>query len=296
LNILIVGNAAVDLAYRVPHLPRAGETLLARARTVDVGGKGLNQAVAARRAGAEVRLVAPVGRDQAARRIRRVLAREGLDPALLVAVDAPTDESVIWVAEDGENAIVSTAEAAQRLLPADVAAVESLGRADTLLMQGNIPTATIAYCLKVARGRGARLVVNTAPLVPGAELLVPSADVLVVNAGEAAGLSGAIMPEVAAATLVDRGAASVVVTLGAAGAHVLTNGTHHRLPAPEVAAVDTTGAGDVFAGVLAAALDAGSDLWAATAWAVRAASLKVTRRGTIAGFPTAAEVAKLRPC
>jgi bifunctional ADP-heptose synthase (sugar kinase/adenylyltransferase) len=87
-----------------------------------------------------------------------------------------------------------------------------------------------------------------------------------------------------------------VITLSAVGAHVLTNGTHHRLPAPEITAIDTTGAGDVFAGVMAAALDAGSDLGAATAWAIRAASLKVTRRGTIAGFPTAAEMAALRQC
>jgi ribokinase len=87
-----------------------------------------------------------------------------------------------------------------------------------------------------------------------------------------------------------------VVTLGALGAHVLTNGIHHRLPAPKVTVVDTTGAGDVFAGVLAAALDAGSDLCAATTWAIRAASLKVTRPGTISGFPTTAEVAALRPC
>jgi ribokinase len=294
LSILIVGNAVVDIAYRIRRLPRPGETLLARARTVDVGGKALNQAVAACRAGAEVRLVAPVGRDEAAQRIRDLLAREDLDPALLVAVDAPTDEAVIWVAEDGENAIVSTADAARGLLATDVAAVEGLRPTDTLLMQGNIPTETMARCLDAVRGCGARLVVNTAPFVPGAELLVPRADVLVVNRGEAAGLSGATAPEAAAEALVGRGAGSVVVTLGAAGAHCLTGGRHHRLPAPEVATIDTTGAGDVFAGVLAAALDAGTDLRAATTWAVRAASLKVTRRGTIAGFPTAAEMAALR--
>ena len=295
MSILVVGNAVVDIAYRIRRLPRPGETLLASARTMDVGGKGLNQAVAARRAGAEVRLVAPVGRDQSARRIRDVLAREGLDPALLVAVDAPTDESVIWVAEDGENVIVSTAAAAQRLRPADVAAVGDLGPADTLLMQGNLPLETITRCLEAARGSGARIVVNTAPWVPGAELLVAMADVLVVNAGEAAGFSGATAPEAAAEALVGRGPDSVVVTLGAAGAHLLIGDTHHRLPAPAVTTVDTTGAGDVLVGVLTAALDAGIDLRAATVWAIRAASLKVTRHGTIAGFPTAAEVAALRP-
>ena len=240
MSILVVGNAVVDMAYRIRRLPRPGETLLASARTMDVGGKGLNQAVAARRAGAKVRLVAPVGRDEAARRIRDALAREGLDPALLVAVDAPTDESVIWVAEDGENAIVSTAAAAQSLRPADVAAVDTLGAADTLVMHGNLPLETVARCLRTARGSGARIVVNTAPWVPGAELLVPMADVLVVNFGEAAGLSGAVVPEAAAEALVDRGPNSVVVTLGAAGAHLLIDGTHHRLPAAPVTTVDTT--------------------------------------------------------
>ena len=101
---------------------------------------------------------------------------------------------MIWVAADGENAIVSTALAAHALEPADVAAVGALGPADTLLMQGNIPIATTAHCLELAGRRGARLVVNTAPLVRGAELLVPMADVLVVNAGEAAGLSGERSP------------------------------------------------------------------------------------------------------
>jgi ribokinase len=294
MSILVVGNAVVDIAYRIRRLPRPGETLLASARTMDVGGKGLNQAVAARRAGAEVRLVAAVGRDEPARHIRDVLAREGLDPALLVAVDAPTDESVIWVAEDGENVIVSTADAAHRLLSADVAALGDLGPADTLLLQGNLPHETIARCLEAARGKGARIVVNTAPGVPGAELLVAMADVLVVNAGEAAGFVGATAPEAAAEALVGRGPDSVVVTLGAAGAHLLSGDTHHRLSAPAVAAVETTGAGDVLVGVLTAALDAGIDLRAATVWAIRAASLKVTRPGTIAGFPTAAEMAALR--
>jgi ribokinase len=294
VSILVVGNAVVDIAYSLRRLPRPGETLLASARTMDVGGKGLNQAVAARRAGAEVRLIAPVGEDEAAWRIRDVAAREGLDPALLVAVDAPTDEAVIWVAEDGENVIVSTAAAAQRLRPADVAVVDTLGPADTLLMHGNIPLETIARCLGTARGSGARIVVNTAPWVPGAELLVPMADVLVINAGEAAGLSGASVPKAAAEALIGCGSGSVIITLGAAGAHLLTGDTHHRLPAPEVTTVDTTGAGDVLVGVLTAALDAGIDLQAATVWAIRAASLKVTRHGTIAGFPSATEVAAAR--
>jgi ribokinase len=137
-------------------------------------------------------------------------------------------------------------------------------------------------------------VVNTAPGVPGAELLIAMADVLVLNAGEAAGLSDATAPDAAAEALGARGPDSVVVTLGAGGAHLLTGGIHHRLPAPEVTTVDTTGAGDVLVGVLTAALDSGVDLRAATAWAIRAASLKATRHGTIAGFPTAAEVAALR--
>src|SRR3954447_6768818 len=294
MSILVVGNAVVDIAYLVPRLPLPGEKLLASVRRMDVGGKGLNQAVAARRAGSQVRLAAPVGGDEAAQRIHDLLVREGLDPALLVAVDAPTDEAVIWVADDGENAIVSTTAAAQRLRPADLAAVDSLGSTDTLLMQGNLPLEAMARCVEAARANRARIVVNTAPWVPGAELLVAAADVLVVNAGEATGFSGASAPETAAEALARRGPASVVVTRGAAGAHVLSGDSHFRLPAPTVATVDTTGAGDVLVGVLAAALDAGLELPVAADWAIRAASLKVTRPGTIAGFPSAAEMAALR--
>ncbi len=103
---------------------------------------------------------------------------------------------MIWVAEDGENAILSTADAARRLLPAGVtAAGAGLDPSDTLLVQGDLPLGTTTRCLEAARGCGARLVVNTAPGLPGAELLVPVADVLVVNAGEAMGLSGASGPE-----------------------------------------------------------------------------------------------------
>ena len=258
VSILIVGNAVVDIAYRIRRLPRPGETLLASARTMDVGGKELNQAVAARRAGAEVQLVTPVGRDEPARHIRNVLAREGLDPALLVTVDTPTDKWVIWVAEDGENVIVSTAAAAQGLRPADVAAVGDLGPADTLLMQGNLTLETIARCLEAARGSGARIVVNTAPGCRGG----------------AAGRDGqrarhqrwrgsraleSDRTEAAAEALSGRGPGSVVVTRGAAGAHLLIGDRHHSLPAPEVTTVDTTGAGDELVGVLAAALDAGLD-------------------------------------
>src|SRR5919202_1196937 len=139
-----------------------------------------------------------------------------------------------------------TSHAAHGFRPADVAAVAGLGPADTLLMQGNIPLATTAHCLDLARRRGARLVVNTAPLVPGAELLVPKADVLVVNAGEAAGLSGKREPAAAAELLVRRGTASVVVTLGAAGVHLLAAGAHPPRPAPPVKPLGTPRAGGGF--------------------------------------------------
>jgi ribokinase len=130
--------------------------------------------------------------------------------------------------------------------------------------------------------------------VPGAELIVPTADVLVVNAGEARGLSGAKEPAAAAEVLAARGADIIVVTLGAVGVHLFAGGTHRQLTTPLAEAMDTTGAGDVFTGVLVAALDAGGELREAIAWAARAASLKVARRGTVAGFPTAAELAGLR--
>jgi ribokinase len=295
LTVVVIGNATVDLSYDVPRLPLPGETVLARAKRVDAGGKGLNQAIVARRAGAEVVYCAPLGRDALAEVILERLQAEGLEGAPLRRVPVPTDESLIFIAPGGENAIVSTAAAAQSLDEAAAAPVLALlGAGDLLLMQGNLTREITHFCLQRARAAGARTLLNPAPIAFDYAKLLPAVDIAVVNAIESESLSGEADRRAAAEALRHAGAGTVVTTLGSEGACLLDGDGERRVPAPAVEAVDTTGAGDVFCGVLAAALEARLDREMALRWAVAAASLKVTRRGTASAFPGRDELLRLR--
>lgn len=283
MKLLVLGNAAIDLSYPVSRLPAPGETLLAGAKQVDIGGKGLNQAVVAARTGASTRLVAAVGDDWAGTLIRDRLAAEQLDPSDLHIVDGPTDESIVMVTPDGENAIVSTTAAAARLpLAHVVAAIDALAVGDLLLLQGNLSRASTEAALSLARQRRAVTMLNPSPIAFDYSGLLQWADIAVVNMVEAA-ILGPI------------GAGTVILTEGAHGARLLAAGQEARVPAPAVAAVDTTGAGDVVCGVIAAGLALGLAIEPALSWAMAAAARKVTRRGAFAGLPSAAELNELRP-
>lgn len=295
MTILVLGNATVDLSYAVERLPLPGETLLARSKLVDAGGKGLNQAVVAHRAGARVHFCAPIGDDATAQVILRHLAAEGLSETFLQRNAGTTDESLIFVSPSGENAIVSTADAARSLQVAVVRdALTGLNGGDFLLMQGNLTRSTTLAGLEAARAAGLRTVLNPAPIAFDYTGLWPLVDVTVLNEVEATLLGGSENTDGAAAHLLAAGSRCVVATLGAAGARLYDASGMAAVPAPPVKAVDTTGAGDVVCGVLAAGLAQGMATRVALGWAVAAASLSVTRRGTGAAFPTGAELAELR--
>jgi ribokinase len=295
LTLHVVGNATVDLLYRVARLPRPGETILASERLVDAGGKGLNQAVVARRAGAEVCFRAVIGGDASAAVILERLAGEGLDARDLGRWPGPTDESLIMVAESGENAIVSTAGAAASFAPDKAAAaLEGARPGDLLLLQGNLSRATTLACLKAARARGVRTMLNPAPIHFAYDGLWPYVDWAVLNEVEAERLGGTADVAAAAEALRRAGAARVVATLGPKGAVLFGGDARLDVPAPAVAVVDTTGAGDTVCGVLAAGIAADMAEGAALAWAVDAASLACTRPGTSSSFPSPAELEELR--
>jgi ribokinase len=294
MTILVIGNATVDLSFEVDHLPEPGETLLARSRLVDAGGKGLNQAIVAHRAGAAVTYVAAIGDDADGQIICRRLLDEEMDLAHLRIREGATDQSIIYLDPQGENAIVSTAAMATSLGAADAAApLDALQNGDLLLMQGNLSRTTTEACLIEARRRGARTLLNPAPIAFDYAGLWPIVDVAIVNEVESRVLGGIEPHDAAARRLLALGAGAVIVTLGAAGALVVTRDGVRPVPAPTVTVVDTAGAGDVFCGVLAAALARGRSLADAVPLAVTAASLAVTRRGTSSAFPSAAELAAL---
>ena len=289
-RVLVLGNATLDVIQMVERLPRPGETLLSRGILRCPGGKGLNQAVAAARTGASVSLAAPVGQDADAAFLAHELGREtGLKIDWRVT-DAASDMSSIWVAGDGENMIVSTAASAWCLTPEHARSIcADLMPSDMLLMQGNLRADTTTAAAKTARARGACTVLNTAPIFWDMRPIIGLFDIVIANEGEAKAVAGgdlaAFWP-----TLRDGGVRTAVVTLGARGARLFGTDEDSIITAPRSHAIDTAGAGDVMVGTMVGLLAQGWDQRTAATTAVAAASLSVTRPGTIPSFPTHDEI------
>ena len=294
--IHVVGNAAVDLVLRLDRLPRAGETLVARAFNEDLGGKGANQAIVIARCGEPVRLVAGIGADAHGERIRRSLETEGVETDGLRVGLHPTDRCLVYVDDAGENIIVSLIESALGFDPlAETAPLSEFALGDWLAMQGNLAPGITRDCLARAKRSGATTVLNPSPTWPVAEYDWSRVDLAIVNRGEAAELGGVDDPLEAARALLGAGAGLVALTLGDEGAAMLGPQGLLRAVAPRVAALDTVGAGDVFAGVLIAARASGHEWGEALHAATQAASLSVQRRGVLASFPSAREIADILP-
>jgi ribokinase len=282
-RIVVLGNATLDVIQRVERLPAPGETVLALSTARCAGGKGLNQAVAASRTGASTLLAAPIGRDTDAGFIAGSLKGEPDLAVNWLACDAPTDMSAIWVASGGENVIVSSAACARSVMPDQARSLcETLAAGDILLMQGNLSPDTTRAAAQTARSRGARRMLNTAPIAWNMRDMLGLFDIVIANEGEAAHLA-----------LQAAGIRTAIVTLGGRGALIVDDGVETMIDAPRVTAVDTAGAGDVFVGTLAGLLANGATLSPAAAVAVAAASLSVTRPNTMPSFPSRTEIAAL---
>jgi ribokinase len=294
-GVVVVGSVNRDLTARLARFPAPGETVFGTDLASGLGGKGANQAVASARTGVPTRLLATVGSDDAGAVLLEELASMGVDVSLVaVDDDRPSGLALILVDERGENQIVVVSGANAATSPERVAAAAGIGAlasAAVVVAQAELPVATIATVVEVAVAAGARSVVNLAPFVPLPADVLGRVGVLVVNETEAAQLlgrepiSGIEDALDAVAELCDLVPAAVV-TLGAAGAvHLDRGGVPAHVPAFAVKAVDTTGAGDAFVGVLAAALASGATLAAAVADAILAASRSVEREGAARSYP-----------
>ncbi|GGI46388.1 ribokinase [Agromyces flavus] len=293
--VVVFGSVNVDATSYVREFPRPGETVHSSGFRVALGGKGANQAVAAHLSGARVELIARVGDDANADVPMRTFAAFGLATDGVAAVPGePTGVAQITVNGAGENTIVVTA-GANAAFGAEVveAERERIARGDVVLTQGELPTATIEALSVAADAAGARFVLNLAPPVPVAVGSIALADPLVLNVHEArvvglgVGLDDDARPDAwrdAAASAVGALARSVVVTLGARGAVAADRTGSWTVPAPDVRAVDTTGAGDAATGTLAAMLAEGRPLPEAVRLAVAAGALAVLRQGTVDSY------------
>lgn len=299
-RVVVIGSSNTDLTVRLPRLPGPGQTVLGQSFATSPGGKGANQAVAARRAGAEVVLVAAVGDDHLGHSAIEGYRREGITVEhLRVVPGVASGVALIFVGEEGENMIGVAPGANLELSPEDVSRLpDNLFQPRDVLLTGlEIPIATALQAMRRGRYGGMQVILNPAPApsLPTEEIgeLLAAADVITPNRVEALMLAGAGVPGEASfdaagcvARLRDLGARGVVITLGSRGCLVADGPRLETILAPQVEAVDTVGAGDAFNGALAVALAEGRSLVAAAAWATTAAALAVTRPGAQAALPT----------
>ena len=292
--VVVFGSINIDLVARVERIPVPGETLAGQSFRCVPGGKGANQALAAIRAGAQVKMFGAVGRDAFASLALSNLEDSGMDLAGVVVVDAATGVALIHVDAHGENAITVIA-GANALASAAQVPDAALVTGTTLLLQLEVPVSQIAQLCR--RAHDARIILNAAPAIAIPEELLQRVDVLIVNETEAAAVGAAhALPDtpegfaLAAATRYD---CTVVVTLGAQGAFAIAGSDRVAVAAPRVQVVDTTGAGDAFAGAFAAALDRGTSLRGAMADGVAAGSLACTGHGAQGALPGTTAIAAL---
>ena len=292
--LVVFGSINVDLVARVPRLPRRGETLAGSRFTIVPGGKGANQALAASRAGAAVRLFGCVGRDAMGPIALRNLREAGIDVSGVREVDAPTGVALIHVDDAGENCITIVAGANAEARAAQVPG-GSLGPGTTLVMQLEVAIEEVAALAERARGRGARIVVNAAPAQRLPARLLDAVDVLVVNETEA-GILGGAGDDADMRSRCLRLAAHgrvVIVTCGARGAVYAWQGELREQPAPRIDAVDTVGAGDACTAAIAAALDRGEDIPRAVREGVAAGTLACLREGAQDAAPPRDDITRV---
>lgn len=293
-RVIVLGSVNRDLVVTVKSHPRPGETVSGSTLHEFPGGKGANQAVAARRAGVETALVGAIGKDGFGDAMREFLAAEKLDlTALRLCSDEPTGVAFITLDQHGENSIIVVPGANAALEASDAAFEAAPG--DCVVAQFEVPDSFIEAGFRKARASGSRTILNPAPMKALPAELLDLCDILVVNETELELASGRNdlreEEDIAAAARVLAGTArTVIVTLGARGALAISPQGPIRVEGEPVDVVDTTGAGDCFTGNLAAGLASGLSLAEAMRRAGRAAAISVTRAGAATSMPFAHEL------
>ncbi|MBV7302403.1 ribokinase [Corynebacterium sp. TAE3-ERU2] len=297
-DVIVVGSINVDQIIRVERHPAPGETILARSLTHRAGGKGANQAVAAALQGSNVAFIGAHGTDVHSEVALSGLKAAGVDLTEVSEIDTPTGFAGIHVSEDGENCIV-VVPGANALVSADRvrAGASAIQAARLVLLQGELPPEAFEEAVGLAKSNGLRTVVNLAPVIEVSPSALLEANPLIANEHEASlilRMLGYDTPPDSsfsdiARYLLEAGFSSVVLTLGAEGAVVAERcgegNSIHRIPSPKVNVVDTTGAGDAFAGALAARIVAGDSLVSSVEHAVRVGAYSVQHEGAQSSYP-----------
>jgi ribokinase len=296
-KIVVVGSTNMDMVVKTSHIPAHGETVLGGAFFMNPGGKGANQAVAVARLGGNVLFVSKIGNDVFGKQAMQGFAAEGIDTSCVFSdSELPSGVALITVDAAGENSIVVASGANGNLLAADIeAALGEISTAGVVLLQLEIPLATVEYVAGYAASNRVRVILNPAPAAVLPSALFSHLDVITPNETEASMISGIEVLDLetarqAATRIQELGVRNVVITMGAAGALVLEGTVFTHVPARKVQPVDTTAAGDVFNGALAVALAEGLSLPDAVRFASEAAAVSVTRLGAQSSIPYRSEL------
>ena len=296
--IVVIGSINMDLVLRVPRMPLPGETLTGGAFRTIPGGKGANQAVACARmsgkveaGGQQVAMVACVGDDEFGATLRAALVSDGIiDSHVTTVPGVASGIASILVDDNGQNSIVLAGGANDLLSPAHIdAARELIEQSDIVVLQLEVPMATVMHAIRLARSLGKTVVLNPAPAASVPADVLALVDYLIPNEIEAAMLAGGEVDasdvKALAAALQKQGSDNIIITLGAKGVHAALYGGDYDFPAQAVQAVDTTAAGDTFIGGFVAGLASGLDEAEAIAQGQRAAAWSVTKPGAQTSIP-----------
>lgn len=290
--IVVFGSLNVDFFLKVKAFPKPGETVLTPSALVRAGGKGANQAAAAAKAGAAVKMVGAVGTDAVASTAVGALKSAGVDCSGVVSAGAPTGMAMITVDENAENSIV-VASGANAALTAGAVPDAWLTPDTVLVVQLETPVAEVSRVLRRAKEKGAATVLNAAPAAVLDDETLKAADWLIVNETEAETiLGGTVLPFEAAAELAARTGGGCVVTAGAKGAFLSSGGKTVRAGVLPIRPLDTTGAGDCFVGVFAAMIDAKRTKEDALKAACAGAGLACLKTGAQEAQPSLPEIEK----
>lgn len=286
----------MDLVVGIEHRPKRGETVLGTNFFMNSGGKGANQAAAASKLGAKVSLIGKVGTDLFAEQLLSNLERTGVDCQAVEKIEGvSTGVAFVMIDRDGDNSIVVAPGANHQLTPADIRRREDLIRQAKLLMvQLEIPLDAVLEAVSIARKHQVPVLLDPAPALPLPDELLGMVDYIVPNESEIARLTGVevhdqVTAKLAAVELLRKGVPTVIIKLGAKGVVVVSANRTYFVDSYKVKAVDTTGAGDAFAGALATAIVNGKDIWAAAKFASAVGAITVTRHGAQASMPTLGE-------
>ena len=296
-DIVVVGSMNMDLVVRVTSLPEPGETVLGYDFASYPGGKGTNQAVAAARLGASVAMAGRVGADPFGAALKESLVSCGANISKVEAVHGEaTGTALITVEQSGQNTIVVSAGANNRLLAQDIEGlIDMIRQARVVLLQLEIPQDTVEKAIASAAGTSTKVILNPAPPRDLPDELLRKLYCLIPNEVEAGHLTGIPVNDVpsarlAAQKLLQRGTPRVIITLGSQGAFLADSETMVHIPAYQVDAVDATAAGDAFIGCLAAELTRSQPLKRAAETASACGALTVTRHGAQASLPSRSEL------